>query len=182
MYLCAILVGDIGVGKTALRQRYFSGKYNESPPTIGVRANSKTVDIGLETLQFEVYDTAGEERFQTIRCPFYRRAHIALLVFDLADMQSFAHLKGWKRKVETQNPSVSCFFIGTKADLPHVISAKQIENVCGKKNVSYFETSAKHNHGIEEMFRSIIFRTYSRIGPALDIPLLPKKVSACCFQ
>ena len=82
-----ILLGDSGVGKTSLMNRYaagtFTGRYKA---TIGADFLSKSVTVtdpatGLDrhcTLQ--IWDTAGQERFQSLGTAFYRGADACLLV------------------------------------------------------------------------------------------------------
>ena len=44
---------------------------------------------------FQVWDTAGQEKFHSLVPMFYRHASAALLVFDLADRKTFEDLQSW---------------------------------------------------------------------------------------
>lgn len=43
----------------------------------------------------QLWDTAGQERFRTITSSYYKTADAVLLVFDVCDRESFAHLSQW---------------------------------------------------------------------------------------
>ncbi len=43
----------------------------------------------------EVWDTHGQERFNSLPRVFYRAARVALVVYDIADRASFDHVGRW---------------------------------------------------------------------------------------
>ncbi len=43
----------------------------------------------------EVWDTHGQERFNSLSRVFYRAARVALVVYDIADRASFDHVGRW---------------------------------------------------------------------------------------
>lgn len=56
-------LGDSGVGKTNLIQRFSQGKSNpHSRPTIGVDFSSKTVKVKDLNVKAQFWDTAGQEK------------------------------------------------------------------------------------------------------------------------
>ena len=46
-------------------------------------------------------DTAGQERFRTITSSYYRGAHGVILVYDVANRESFDALPRWYGELET---------------------------------------------------------------------------------
>jgi Ras-related protein Rab-7A len=99
-----VILGDSGVGKTCLLQRYcqdrFSGQYKA---TIGADFLLKQVVLsdvyGIQHLvTLQLWDTAGQERFQSLGVGFYRGADAALLVYDITDTPSLLHLQHWKNE------------------------------------------------------------------------------------
>ena len=68
-----IVVGDPGVGKTTLVQKFVSNKFSRIyDTTIGVEYNMKVLDINGKKIRVELWDTAGQERFLSIVKSYYR--------------------------------------------------------------------------------------------------------------
>lgn len=73
--LKVVLLGDGGVGKSSLMNRFVSNKFDaQSFHTIGVEFLNKDVTYEGENYTMEIWDTAGQERFKSLRTPFYRGA------------------------------------------------------------------------------------------------------------
>jgi len=97
-----ILLGDSGVGKTSLMNRYstekFTGQYKA---TIGADFLSKEVVIPDQfgqhrVVTLQIWDTAGQERFQSLGVGFYRGADSCILVYDITDPHSLDNLDHWR--------------------------------------------------------------------------------------
>lgn len=93
-----VVLGDSGVGKTAIINRKIFQKYSSNLETT-VGANYNSVDIPFEKygieLKMDVWDTAGSEQFRAINKLFYQGASCAILVYDITDQQSFNSLKNY---------------------------------------------------------------------------------------
>ena len=81
----SIVVGDGGVGKTALTLRFSKGFFTEDyKMTIGVDFHVKTISIdsneGPIRAKLQIWDTGGQERFSSIR-PMYYRGSLGALFF-----------------------------------------------------------------------------------------------------
>lgn len=62
-------------------------------------------------------DTAGQERFRTITSSYYRGAHGVILVYDVANRESFDALPKWYSELETYvSPKVVKMVVGNKVD------------------------------------------------------------------
>ncbi|MHA1479081.1 MAG: GTP-binding protein, partial [Promethearchaeota archaeon] len=100
----SIVVGDGGVGKTALTLRFSKGFFTEDyKMTIGVDFHVKTITIetfeGPIKCKLQLWDTGGQERFSSIRPMYYRGSLGTILVFDLTNAASFEHLPQWIEEV-----------------------------------------------------------------------------------
>lgn len=49
----------------------------------------KTLKIDGKTIKFEVWDTAGQDRFRTITSSYYKSADGVIIVYDVTDKKSF---------------------------------------------------------------------------------------------
>ena len=62
-------------------------------------------------------DTAGQERFRTITSSYYRGAQGIILVYDVANRESFEGLPKWFSELETYvSPAVVKIVVGNKVD------------------------------------------------------------------
>ncbi len=87
--LKVILLGDGGVGKSSLMNRYVTNKFDTHLfHTIGVEFLNKDLEVDGRTVTLQIWDTAGQERFRSLRTPFYRGSDCCLLTFSVDDSQS----------------------------------------------------------------------------------------------
>ncbi|KAK1147045.1 ras-related protein Rab-43-like [Acipenser oxyrinchus oxyrinchus] len=91
-----VLIGDAGVGKTCVVQRFKSGIFVERQgSTIGVDFTMKTMDIQGKRVKLQIWDTAGQERFRTITQSYYRSANGAIIAYDISKKGTFASVPRW---------------------------------------------------------------------------------------
>ena len=77
-----VLVGDSGVGKTCIIQRYVNDNYNEnSESTITSSYTYKKLDYKQfnKSISFDIWDTAGQELYRALAKNFYLNASIGIL-------------------------------------------------------------------------------------------------------
>ncbi|MHA2179883.1 MAG: GTP-binding protein [Promethearchaeota archaeon] len=156
----SIVVGDGGVGKTALTLRFSKGFFTEDyKMTIGVDFHVKTISIdsneGPIRSKLQIWDTGGQERFSSIRPMYYRGSLGALLIFDLTNSSSFDHLPGWIEEVRANvKNEIPLLLVGNKSDLvdQRAVSLEEINNFTRDFNLYYMETSAKTGEGVGDCF------------------------------
>ena len=93
-----ILIGEAGVGKTCIIVRFINNEYYENAPsTTGANYASKVLEFKEynKNLQYEIWDTAGEERYRGLAKIFYKDAAIAILVYDITNRKSFEEIKNY---------------------------------------------------------------------------------------
>ena len=128
-----IILGDSGVGKTSLMHQYVSKKFdNRYKATIGADFLTKDVEIDGQSVALQIWDTAGQERFQALGSAFYRGADACILVFDVTQQESFAHLTSWMEEFNIQAGKRDCVLIGNKTDLEdkRQVSSKVAQQWC----------------------------------------------------
>ncbi len=156
----SIVVGDGGVGKTALTLRFSKGFFTEDyKMTIGVDFHVKTITIdaleGQIRAKLQIWDTGGQERFSSIRPMYYRGSLGALLIFDLTNSASFEHLPQWIEEVRANiKNEIPLLLVGNKSDLidQRAVSLEEINSFTGTFNLYYMETSAKTGEGVGDCF------------------------------
>ncbi|KAJ3652090.1 hypothetical protein Zmor_018086 [Zophobas morio] len=153
-----LIIGDSGVGKSSLLLRFadntFSGSYIT---TIGVDFKIKTVSLDGQKVKLQIWDTAGQERFRTITSTYYRGTHGVIVVYDVTNGESFANVKRWLHEIEQNCDVVNRVLVGNKNDTPDrkVVLTEDAQRFADTMNIQLFETSAKDNINVEEMFMAI---------------------------
>jgi len=106
-----VILGNSGVGKTSLMNRYHSNKFTgQYKATIGADFVSKQLILptngsgtgsNAQTVTLTIWDTAGQERFQSLGKAFYRGSDVCVLVYDVTDRMSFDGLQKWKDEFDS---------------------------------------------------------------------------------
>jgi len=153
-----LIIGDSGVGKSSLLLRFadntFTGNYIT---TIGVDFKIRSVEVNGEKVKLQIWDTAGQERFRTITSTYYRGTHGVIVVYDVSNGESFANVKRWLHEIEQNCEVVNSILVGNKNDAPEqkVVLTEDAQRFANQMNIQLFETSAKDNINVEEMFMAI---------------------------
>mmetsp|Transcript_17476 Transcript_17476/g.49130 ORF Transcript_17476/g.49130 Transcript_17476/m.49130 type:complete len:208 (+) Transcript_17476:75-698(+) len=156
-----ILLGDSGVGKTSLMDRYINKKWAaQYRATIGADFLTREVEIGNKMVTLQIWDTAGQERFQSLGNSFYRGADCCILVFDVTIMKTFENLENWRSEFLVQanimdQDKYPFVVLGNKVDMEgqRVVTKSQAMQWCTQhNNVPFFETSAKNSTAVEDAF------------------------------
>lgn len=152
-----VLIGDAGVGKTAIVHRF---KYNtfveRHASTIGVDFTLKTMQVDDKKIKLQIWDTAGQERFRTITQSYYRSANGVVLVYDITKIDSFKNMSRWLEDVKKYaGKCLHQMLIGNKCDLAvkREVSKEEAASFTEHYGIGdNLETSAKENSNIEEAF------------------------------
>uniref|UniRef100_A0A7S2TPC8 Uncharacterized protein n=1 Tax=Lotharella oceanica TaxID=641309 RepID=A0A7S2TPC8_9EUKA len=113
-----VMIGDAGVGKTALLLRFADDQFlGDYMPTVGVDFRYRKFDVDGKRVKLQIWDTAGQERFRTMTASYYRGAHGVVLVYDITNRESFEHVQGWMKSVDKYGrEGVIRMVIGNKCD------------------------------------------------------------------
>lgn len=161
--LKVIILGDSGVGKTSLMNRYVTKKFStQYKATIGADFVTKDIVVDEKLVTMQIWDTAGQERFQSLGVAFYRGADCCVLVYDVTAPTTFKSLDSWRDEFLIQasprDPENFPFIvIGNKIDQENrAVSSKRAQAWCqSKNNIPYFETSAKEALNVESAFITV---------------------------
>jgi len=142
-----VLLGDTGVGKSSLAQRYVTNTFKPfSESTIGASFMSKMILADGAPVKCQIWDTAGQEKYHSLAPMYYRGAAAAILVYDITKKPSFDKLKDWVAELRNQGPEhiVLCV-AGNKSDLEahRAVDAAEAAAYAAEANALFFETSAK---------------------------------------
>ena len=154
-----VLIGDSGVGKTSIISRFTKDTFNnEEMSSSSAQFTSKTIQINDQSIKFDIWDTAGQEKFRALAKIFYKDAQVIILVYEIINKESFESIKNYWYKESSENSTADIFFVvGNKSDL---YENEQVTDEEGKKfakeiNAIFKITSALSNTGIDRLFESI---------------------------
>ena len=111
-----VLIGESGVGKTSIISRYISNIFNPVlTSTPGASFTSKSVYLQeyRKSIKYEIWDTAGQEKYRALAKVFYKNASVCILVYDITRRKSFEELKDyWINEIKSNSsPNLSKYFI-----------------------------------------------------------------------
>ncbi|CAN1775483.1 Ras-related protein RABE1c [Linum perenne] len=133
-----LLIGDSGVGKSCLLLRFSDGSFTTSfITTIGIDFKIRTIELDGKRIKLQIWDTAGQERFRTIT----------------------TDIRNWIRNIEQHaSDNVNKILVGNKADMDEskrAVPTAKGQALADEYGIKFFETSAKTNLNVEEVFFSI---------------------------
>ncbi|XP_055379299.1 ras-related protein Rab-9B [Condylostylus longicornis] len=159
--LKVVILGDGGVGKSCLMNRFVSNRFDENSfHTIGVEFMNKDIEVDGVKYTLQIWDTAGQERFRALRTPFYRGSDICLLAYAIDDRDSFRGLKQWREEflkyADVKPDNFPFIVVGNKNDIGpqfRQITLEEVSSWCQEYHISSFiETSSKNAINVTEAF------------------------------
>ena len=164
-----LLLGDSSVGKSCLLLRYCDEKFQDLHlATIGLDFRLKKIFLeNNKKVKFQIWDTAGQDRFLAITKNYYRGANGILLVFDITNISSFSHIKNWIEQIkEEASEKIIIYLVGNKIDCSNnrVVSTEEGKKLADEFGLKYYETSAKNNENVETAFLDLIKEIDSKYG------------------
>ena len=104
-----VLLGESGVGKTSIISRFINDTFDEGlVTTTGASYVGKDMvfkDYNNQVIKFEIWDTAGQEKYRSLTQIFYKDAAIAILVYDITNEDSFEEIQNyWYEQIKESAP------------------------------------------------------------------------------
>ena len=156
------LIGNSGVGKTCIITRYTDDVFNEnSASTIGANFIEKKINIGNKEYKLNIWDTAGQEKYQSLGKHFYKDSYIVCLVYDITNQESLDSLKSvWYPNLQKYGEQYSVLaVVGNKIDLyenvDDLADEEQAKQFAKEINATFIQTSAKNGDGIDNLFTNL---------------------------
>lgn len=185
-----VLLGDTGVGKSSLVLRFITNEfkpYVES--TIGASFMSKLVlDADGSPIKFQIWDTAGQEKYHSLAPMYYKGAAAAIVVYDITKHKTYNTLKDWIAELRAQGPEdIVLAIAGNKSDLEddRQVSREEAEEYATSIGATFMETSAKTKSNVDEIFTNISKALPAYVPPAqpynsLKLNAKNSRQSQCC--
>ena len=155
------MLGEMGVGKTSIVSRYTSNVFDvNSAATLGVALITKDIELRGEKYEFNIWDTAGSERFRSMVSMYYRSISSCMIVYDITNRESFNAIEGWYKqfKNEADNPNAVIVVVGTKADLENErqVSTEEGQQLATQLGCLFAEVTSVSGDSVKNAFEKVI--------------------------
>jgi small GTP-binding protein len=166
-----ILLGDSYSGKTSVLNRYVNNTFSNIPKsTIGVDFFKVEINKNESNYNIYIWDTSGQEKFDSIIRTYYRNITVVLLLFDMSNLKSFNNILNWIDNIEHYcHDNIIIKLVGNKCDIKS-IDKEMINKLCLDNNLSFLEVSAKNNINITSLFNTIIDEIDDKVINRIIIP------------
>eukprot|EP00826_Nyctotherus_ovalis_P057197 TRINITY_DN7813_c0_g1_i1.p1 TRINITY_DN7813_c0_g1~~TRINITY_DN7813_c0_g1_i1.p1 ORF type:complete len:225 (+),score=29.43 TRINITY_DN7813_c0_g1_i1:161-835(+) len=160
------MLGEGGVGKTCLINRYISNIFENTTSTSAATYNSYSLCLpnGQMEIRQMIWDTAGQECYRSLASFYYRDADAVVLVYDITNYKSFEALEFWLKSVRTETrKDVLITIAGNKCDkidAEEVVDMRTAKEFAKNNDASIFFVSAKENTNVNEMYLELGIRMF----------------------
>lgn len=153
-----VVIGESGVGKTCIINRYYFGSFNDSnAPTVGTAYVKCRVENNGKVMFLNLWDTAGQEKYSNLVPLYVRDSNAIIICFDLTNPDSLESVRKYRNTLsETVPNEVPILICGNKLDLCSDQQAgREVHEWAISQNIPSFSVSAKSGQGIEDLFQEV---------------------------
>ena len=184
-----LLLGDISVGKTCILTRYSDNTFREEHfVTIGLDFIKKSVNLDNgKTVNIQIWDTAGQDRFKSITKNYYKGAHGIILIYDVTTRMTFDNVRNWINTIKEEvDDKVNVILVGNKIDNNdnRKVTTEEGQKIANEYKLPFYETSAKTGDNINKAFNDLITRVVDVFGKYEEkgqkLGNKKKKANGCC--
>jgi len=178
-----IFIGDSGVGKTSIIHRAKNGNFeSQTVPTIGAGTTIMHKKINGKKIEYQIWDTAGQEIYRNIVPIYFKGAIGAVVAFSVLDPVSFQSLQSWIDMIYSHvGKEIGIVIIGNKIDSSdHEIDESYASKWAKERSLPIYFTSAKTGQNIDVLFDHI---ENSFIGKEQSIEMIKatqRNSDQCC--
>ena len=151
-----IVIGDSGVGKTTFISRLIDRFEENAASTFGVSYVTKELKIDNILVHFDIWDTAGQEKYHAVNRLFYVDSKICIIVYDITNRTTFNNACNfWYKAIKNEiSDNIIIGLAGNKSDLysKEEVKEEEASNYAKEKNIIFSLTSSYDNTGVNELF------------------------------
>ena len=147
-----ILLGDTGVGKTSIINRYINNKFDpDNDSTLSSSFSTKEVIKNDVLYRLNLWDTIGQEKYNAITTILIKGSNIVILVYSVDSLSSFENIDFWYNNIKDilQEDKYVLAIVGNKSDLINedesIVSEEEARNFAKGKNAYFKLISAKED-------------------------------------
>ena len=147
-----ILLGKYNVGKTEIIARV-------TQSAKGASYARKTIKVGNNKVSFEIWDTAGQEKYRALTKIFYEDVNVALLVYDITNRISFDEIKNYWYNQVMEYANSKPIFVVVANNIESIeneqVNEDEAKEFANSINGIFAKVSSASNFGIEALFENI---------------------------
>ncbi|KAL0230806.1 hypothetical protein PCE1_004361 [Barthelona sp. PCE] len=153
-----VLVGDGGVGKTTLVKRHKTGHFEKRYlPTTGVTISPLDFTTNYGKIIFDVWDTAGQEKFGGLRDGYYLKADCAIIMFDLTSKATYQRVGHWYDNItRIVGDDLDMVLVGNKTEVTDRRVKNRDISFHRRYSMKYIPISAKTGFQYEKPFEVLM--------------------------
>ena len=125
-----------------------------------------------KSIKFQIWDTAGQDRFRTITSSYYKGADGIIMVYDVSDPKSFEDIeKYWVPEAENYaDRNISVILLGNKSDCDRAVPKDKAKEYANSKGYDFEEVSAKTSEKVADTIKSFGKRVADKKNLATSAP------------
>lgn len=155
-----MILGAAGVGKTSIILRYCDNIFRDNyAATIGLDFKIRTIKVDDKVVKIQIWDTAGQEKYQSLSSMYYKGSHGCIAVYDITNPDSYDSAKKHLYKAYTDYgfEKGCAILVGNKLDIEEDRKVDRSEGISLAEafNAAYIECSAKTAHSVDEVFYNL---------------------------
>ena len=114
--------------------------------------------LNEKKIKLQITDTAGAETYNSITMTCCRRANGIILMYDIANRNTFESLEYLFTSIKEENPNISVILVGNMCDLEdkRKVSLQEGEEFAKTIGVKFIEISGKKNINVDKAFNLLI--------------------------
>lgn len=163
------LLGEIGVGKSALTVKYITRRFiMEYDPDIE-DTYTKQEDLDGSEMSVHIMDTCDKENSDQNR--YLRWADAYIIVYSITDRSSFERARTYLQVVKTNTKDLPVALVGNKIDLERYrqVSKEEGNSLAGEFDCLFYETTAAEEFEyVEDVFHGILHEIRERADKQLN--------------
>lgn len=158
-----VLLGHKNVGKTSVFNRYVYDEWGNTSMTIGAYFGMKQTRVAERQVNLAIWDTAGEEKFDSLTNFYCRGAKAALICYDITEEGSFKGLARWVEKINLEaEQNCAILIVGNKYDEVEAdpsrrkVDFAEAQRYAESIGATVLEASAKSAYNIDKIFSTVV--------------------------
>lgn len=166
-----VMIGKAFAGKTCLCTRYLHKNFPTSNSnTVGAAYGAEYKLFKNEKIKFEIWDTAGSERYESWLPLYMRDSDAAVVCYDLTNSVHWHKVESYVKEIKQRVEECRIYLVGTKLDIiqKQGRAARQvdyydvIDYAESQRLAAVLETSSLTGYNVVELFDRVFSECAAR--------------------